>query len=387
MPQFVIADESKLQQILINLLGNAIKFTQRGSVTLRVSKSADSFHDDNQLVLNPMLSDEQPVKLRFAVEDTGAGMSLEEQQNLFKPFEQTQSGLAASEGTGLGLAISQKFVQLMDGTITVTSQSDQGSIFAFVIPVRFIEAIDSPAPQPITQTVIGLAPGQPNYRILIAEDNATNRYLLSQMLRLPGFELKEVDNGLDAVTLCQQWQPHLVLMDMRMPVMNGVEATQRIKANVETQSTIVIALTASAFEEQRQAFLTVGCDDFLSKPFQRVNLFTKISQHLGVRYLYETADLTQSAQPKTRYQAKPTLSDQDLKASLERQPEGWRTQLYRAALEGSDTRVFELLGQLPSEQSALREAISLLAEGFQFDQILSLLSSPETATLNLDRAE
>ncbi|XGV95166.1 MAG: GAF domain-containing protein [Leptolyngbya sp. BL-A-14] len=387
VPRFVIADESKLQQILINLLGNAIKFTQRGSVTLKVSQSADSLHEDKQSELSPMLPDNQTIKLRFAVEDTGAGMSLEEQQNLFKPFEQTRSGLAASEGTGLGLAISQKFVQLMDGTITVTSQSGQGSTFAFVIPIQFTDAIDAPALQPITQTVIGLAPDQPTYRILIAEDNATNRYLLSQMLRLPGFELKEVDNGLDAVTLCQQWRPHLVLMDMRMPVMNGVEATQQIKANVETQSTIVIALTASAFEEQRQAFLTVGCDDFLSKPFQRVTLFTKISQHLGVRYLYETADSTQAAQPKTLYQSKQILSDHDLKASLKRQSEDWQTQLYRAALEGSDTRVFELLGQLPSEQLALREAISILAEGFQFDQILSLLSSPETPSPELDRTE
>lgn len=385
VPQFIIADESKLQQVLINLLGNAIKFTQRGGVTLRVSQNAVLPSADNPLLLNepqPAL----PIKLYFTVEDTGVGMTLEERQNLFRPFEQTRSGLEASEGTGLGLAISQKFVQLMDGHITVTSQSDQGSVFSFAIPVRYTTSNDAPALRPITQTVIGLAPNQPTYRILIAEDNATNRYLLSQMLRIPGFELKEVDNGRDAIDLCKQWQPHLILMDMRMPVMNGVEATRQIKVNAETQNTIVIALTASAFEEQRQAFLNVGCDDFLSKPFQRRSLFTKISQHLNVRYLYETADAAQTTQPTPRDQAAPQLSERDLKASLAKQLEAWRAQLYRAALEGSDTRVFDLLEQLPSEQSSLKEAINTLAQGFQFDQILILLSSPETATVENNRA-
>ncbi|MBW4695486.1 MAG: GAF domain-containing protein [Lyngbya sp. HA4199-MV5] len=384
VPQFVIADESKLQQILINLLGNAIKFTQRGGVMLRVSQSAVSV-TDNPLRLNepqPAL----PIKLHFAVEDTGVGMSLEERQNLFKPFEQTRSGLATSEGTGLGLAISQKFVHLMDGHITVTSECDRGSIFSFAIPVRYTTPLNAPTPSSITQSVIGLAPDQPTYRLLIAEDNATNRYLLSQMLRIPGFALKEVDNGLDAVNLCQQWQPHLVLMDMRMPVMNGVEATRQIKANPETQTTIVIALTASAFEEQRQAFLNVGCDDFLSKPFQRLSLFTKISQHLNVRYLYETADSAQTMRSGSHNQSPPPLTERDLKGRLAKQPEAWRAQLYRAALEGSDTRVFELLEHMPSEQSSLKEAISVLAEGFQFDQILMLLSSPETATIEDDRA-
>lgn len=385
VPQFVIADASKLQQILINLLGNAIKFTQQGSVTLRVSKGAITPHEDAQQLSSQTLHDEE-IRLRFAVEDTGTGMSLEERQHLFKPFEQTRSGMAASEGTGLGLAISQKFVQLMGGMITVTSQRDQGSVFSFAIPVRYTHSLDHPTLRPITQTVIGLAPDQPIYRLLIAEDNVTNRYLLSQMLRMPGFELKEVDNGLEAIAVCRQWQPHLVLMDMRMPVMNGVEATRQIKANVETQSTIVIALTASAFEEQRRAFLTVGCDDFLSKPFQRATLFAKISQYLGVRYQYETPDLAQATPLQTRYQATPQLTDSDLKVRLAKQPEAWRTQLYRAALEGSDTRVFELLHQMPLEQVSLKEAISALAEGFQFDQILTLLSSPDTAESGPDRA-
>jgi len=375
LPQFVIADESKLQQILINLLGNAIKFTRRGSVTLRVSMIAQAASDKHRQLAQPLL--EPQIKLHFEVEDTGAGISLDEQQNLFKPFEQTKSSLTAAEGTGLGLAISQKFVQLMGGKITIVSERNQGSLFSFSIPVESVGTIATPTLRPITQTVVGLAPGQPTYRILIAEDNVTNRYLLAKMLHLPGFELKEVDNGLDAVALCKQWQPHLILMDMRMPVMNGVEATQQIKINTETRRTIVIALTASAFEEQRQAFLAVGCDDFLSKPFQRLTLFTKISQHLGVEYLYKTTNLAPASQPKQRSQHTSPLSESGLKDALAKLPEAWKTQLHRAALEGSDTRVFALLEQIPSEQMSLSDAIAALAEGFQFDQILTLLSSPK----------
>jgi two-component system sensor histidine kinase/response regulator len=186
-----------------------------------------------------------------------------------------------------------------------------------------------------------------------------------------------VDNGLEAIAVCKQWHPDLILMDMRMPVMNGVEATRQIKVNAETQQTIVIALTASAFEEQRQAFLAVGCDDFLSKPFQRLTLFTKISQHLGVEYLYETKNLAQASQPDQHNQQTSPPSDRDLKDELAKLPEAWRTQLYRAALEGSDRRVFELLQQIPSEQLSLRETITTLVEGFQFDQILTMLSSPQ----------
>jgi CheY-like chemotaxis protein len=331
---------------------------------------------DNHLQLAQTLPEPQ-LKLHFEVEDTGTGISLDEQQHLFKPFEQTKSSLAASEGTGLGLAISQKFVQLMGGKITIVSEHNQGSLFSFSIPVESVGTIVPPTLRPITQTVVGLAPGQPTYRILIAEDNVTNRYLLVQMLHLPGFALKEVDNGLEAIAVCKQWHPDLILMDMRMPVMNGVEATRQIKVNAETQQTIVIALTASAFEEQRQAFLAVGCDDFLSKPFQRLTLFTKISQHLGVEYLYETKNLAQASQPDQHNQQTSPPSDRDLKDELAKLPEAWRTQLYRAALEGSDRRVFELLQQIPSEQLSLRETITTLVEGFQFDQILTMLSSPQ----------
>lgn len=375
VPQCVITDEGKLQQVLINLLGNAIKFTQQGSITLKVSGSNEQCTIDRPAGTKTP-PEAQEMLLRFEVQDTGIGIALDEQQKLFKPFEQTRTGSSAAEGTGLGLAISQKFVQLMGSEITVTSQPRQGSTFAFTIQVGYVESLASPAPSLPIKTVIGLAAGQPTYRILIAEDNVTNRYLLSEMLRLPGFELKGADNGQEAIELCKQWQPHLILMDLRMPVMNGIEATQQIKADAQINQTVIIALTASAFEEQRQAFLAVGCDDFLSKPFQRHILFNKISQHLGVQYCYETVDreatLKQHERSSLPEERVPQINV--LQTSLATLSEAWRIQLKRAALEGSDSRLSELLEQLPLTQAALKTFLTTLTDNFQFDQILTLLA-------------
>ena len=378
VPRLVLADEGKLQQILLNLLGNAIKFTQKGRVILRLAKGAEQPQSSNILPLQQANSEPQMI-LHFEVEDTGAGISLAEQKNLFKPFEQTGAGLVSTEGTGLGLAISQKFVQLMGGKIIVTSQPNQGSLFSFAIPVGYKPSIATSPPQTTTQTVIGLAPDQPLYRILIAEDNPTNRYLLTQILDLPGLELKEVSNGRDAIARCQEWRPHLILMDMRMPILNGIEATRQIKADAQMQSTIIIALTASAFEEQRQAFLAVGCDDFLSKPLQRRTLFNKISHHLGVRYLYAQSESAQSAYLKQRNQDITQLAGSALQNTLTELSEPWRMQLYHAALECRDSQVLELVQQMPPAYASLKKALTGLAEGFQFDQILSMLAMPEGA--------
>ncbi|HEY9882313.1 MAG TPA: GAF domain-containing protein [Thermosynechococcaceae cyanobacterium] len=380
VPQDVITDEGKLQQVLLNLLGNGIKFAEQGSVTLRVYSSNEQ-PTTNSLASAIVPPEAQAMLLHFEVQDTGPGIAPNEQQKLFKPFEQTRAGLAATEGTGLGLAISQKFVHLMGGEITVSSEPNQGSTFAFAIPINYVDAIATPV-SPTLETIVGLAAGQPTYRLLIAEDNVTNRYLLSEMLCIPGFELKWADNGQEAIELCKQWQPHLIFMDWRMPVMDGVEATRRIKADAQIAQTVIIALTASAFEEQRQAFLAAGCDDFISKPFQGHILFSKISQHLGVQYQHQAADRDQATLQREPYTSlKPEHMAQtnaskthSLKTVLATLPEAWRVQLKRAALEGSDSRMFELLEQMPLSQEALKASLIQLAENFQFDQILTLIA-------------
>jgi CheY-like chemotaxis protein len=295
IPQHVQTDESKLRQILINLLGNAIKFTQQGSVTLRVRLGTRDWRQarfSNASPTFPTSPTSNSQSLLFEIEDTGQGIASSELDSLFDPFVQTRTGHESMEGTGLGLPISREFVRLMGGDINVSSQPGRGSIFSFDIKVRAVNVIDVKTSVP-RQRVIGLVPNQPIYRILIVEDSRVNRLLLVKLLQPLGFEVREVVDGQEAVAVWQSWQPHLILMDIQMPVMDGYEATQIIKQMPNGQETVIIALTASAFDEQREAILKAGCDDFIRKPFQEEILFAKIAEHLGVRYIYsEDSSLT-----------------------------------------------------------------------------------------------
>ena len=285
LPRYAIADERKLRQVLINLLGNAVKFTLQGEVRLRVrDRTPPATRESN--AQSPDAAAEAR-RVRFEVSDTGPGIAPEEIKGLFQPFVQTETGLQSREGTGLGLPISQKFVELMGGQIEVESTLGIGSYFAFEIPMR---AADTPIAESAPSSrgsAIALAPDQPAFRLLIVEDQVTNRLLLRKILLDVGFEIREATNGEEAIAVWQEWRPHLIWMDIRMPVMDGFEATQRIKSMPDGEQTAIVALTASAFEEERQAILTSGCDDFVRKPFQREELLEKISKYLGARYLYE----------------------------------------------------------------------------------------------------
>ncbi|MGQ9873448.1 ATP-binding protein [Leptodesmis sp.] len=216
LPRYIRTDEGKLNQVLINLLSNAIKFTQQGRVTLRVNV-ADSWQ-------RHLLPD--TTTLYFEVEDTGSGILPEEIDHLFEAFSQTEIGLKATEGTGLGLAISQKFVQLMGGQISVDSRIGQGSTFAFTIQVMVIAEAPVEKPAAIVGKVIGVANNQPPCRILIADDDPTNRLLLNKLLKRLNFEVREANNGQEAIAQWQAWHPHLIWMDMQMPEMDGYEATR-----------------------------------------------------------------------------------------------------------------------------------------------------------------
>lgn len=373
VPQFIHTDDNKLRQVLINLLGNAIKFTSRGYVTLRVG-----------LVSERADLPEEPVSsllpLNFQIIDTGSGIDPSEMDKLFTAFGQTKTGIKSGQGTGLGLPISQKFVHLMGGKITVESTLGQGSIFQFTIRVRPATKIQAQLSPAKGQRVIGLAPNQPNYRILVVEDNPTNRLLLTKLLQPLGFEVQEAIDGAEAIALWESWHPDLIWMDMRMPVMDGYEATRRIKQRDVGQQTIIIALTASAFEEQRQTILAAGCDDFVRKPFQATELLSKISQYLGVQYLYEDIEPSGSAgigyQPDESFvsstTARSTSRDRLTSTSLQIMPQAWLQQLHRAALQGSDLLIMELVQDIPQEQQALKMALINLAENFQFEQIMTL---------------
>ena len=338
LPQFIRTDKLKLRQILLNLLGNAIKFTSQGRVTLRVSW-ADLPLSEVLPQTAPLTQAPRPLTLYFEVEDTGAGIAPDELKGLFQPFQQTRSGLMALEGTGLGLAISQKYAQLLGGGIIAQSQLGQGSVFSFYLSAS-TASLPSIQSSPVVGRVVGLAPQQPNYRILIAEDHPANRLLLTQLLGPIGFELREAMNGQEAIDLWQTWQPDLILMDIRMPIVDGYAATQKIRSRESRLTTLaprtkIIALTASIFAEHRDETSAAGCDDFIGKPFKAQEVFDKIACHLNAEYCYEAAPGSAQTSLLQRLKVdRPQVIPSDwIIQLLQVMSSDWIKQLYQAAVE------------------------------------------------------
>lgn len=357
LPKYVQTDKSKLRQVLINLLGNAIKFTTTGTVMLRVKlgNGEQPYQPTKNL---------QKTTIFFVVEDSGCGIAPDELDTLFEPFVQARRGRQSMEGTGLGLAISRQYVHMMGGDITVKSTLGQGTIFTFDIQVGLATSVDE-KPLSSKRRVIGLEPNQPSYRILIVEDAAVNRKLLIRMLEPLGFEVCTAVNGQEGVELWQSWSPHLILMDIIMPIMDGYEATQTIKKTPEGHNTVVIALTASAFEEEQEIVFKAGCDDFIPKPFREDILLEKIAQHLGARYCFEDLSPNASPQPEDKV---TILTREDLAVM----PPEWRAQIHLAAEGCLDEEILILIEQIPEPYAALKSALTHLVDNFRLDLIIEL---------------
>ncbi len=360
VPRYILSDEGKLRQILINLLGNAIKFTQVGGVILTVAKlhsTSSSYNSGYNFGCNLQ-------RLIFKVIDTGKGIDDVEKEGVFEPFVQTATGAQSEGGTGLGLAISRQFSRLMGGDITFTSIVDQGSIFSLEIMVKIAESYQIKAPQN-KRRVIGIAPEQPRYRILVVDDKEANRELLVKFLTTVGLQTRTATNGIEAIKICQQWQPNLIWMDMRMPIMDGYEATKIIKANAQDSDTIIIALTATAFEEERGKILEVGCDDLVRKPFKEEEIFDKMAEQLGIKYLYEPETPSKKVQ-QTSHSLPNNLPN------LSPMPPEWIASLRQAAIEVDADRIMQLVSTIPAHQSTLAEALKELVNNYCFDEIIAL---------------
>jgi len=419
VPQYVRSDDIKLRQVLINLLSNAIKFTQTGGIILRVRKLEDSGIVD--LLESPTvvfdtttsirefaistrelatvelrnaaedLTIDSVVFLQFEIEDTGVGISPEELGNVFQAFVQTASGQKAQKGTGLGLTISRQFVRLMGGEIVVESQLEIGTTFKFEIPVGAVYAADIPAPQ-INREVTGLEPNQPCYRILIVDDREDNRQLLVKMLSPLGFRLQQAANGSEAIEIWEKWQPHLILMDLRMPVMDGYEATKQIRARIqqrdqeqqgngemsvsEFESPIpkIIALTASTIEGRRSFALLVGCDDFVSKPFRKNDIFDTLNQHLGVKYLYSNStDFTSTGD-------RNNLSDSPSNAALAYLPElpaEWIDNMKQVIRNADFDLIARTIEEIREGHPEFAEILQGHLDNFDYQKILNLIAEAE----------
>ncbi len=348
LPAVVVADEAKLRQVLTNLVGNAVKFTAQGGVVVRVK---------------PVMSGAD-VRVLVEVEDTGVGIAAEEMPRLFRKFEQTESGRRSHEGTGLGLVISKEYVELMGGTLRVTSKPGEGSVFSFDLPLREGDPRDLGAPIP-RRRVSALAPGQPSYRVLVADDKDDNRRLLASLLGAVGFEVRLAADGEEAVAAFEAWRPHLVLMDMHMPGVDGADAIRRIRADPRGGAVKILCVSASAFDADRDCALEVGADAFLAKPFHEAVLFEKVRELLGVAY--ETTEIPAAAARAPGHEIPLT------RAALRAFPADLQAELYQATLRADLDAVRELLLHADIHDADVARRLRELAQQYAYPRILDLL--------------
>ncbi len=257
-------DTSKLRQILTSLLSNAVKYTEQGTVTLRL----DSLPQDSGRVL-----------LRFDVEDTGIGIAAEDQARIFEPF--VRAGVqGAHAGTGLGLAIVRQYVELMGGTIHLDSEPGTGSRFRVELPVA--RASEEDVPGDHRGRVIGIAPGQPEYRVLVVEDHLENRQLLQRLLMRVGFQVRGTEDGAAGIETFRSWRPHFIWMDRGLAGIDGLETVRRIREMGGGRGVKIAAVTASVLTGQREEMLASGLDDFLAKPYRLEEIFDCMARHLDI---------------------------------------------------------------------------------------------------------
>ncbi|GAB6060430.1 ATP-binding protein [Desulfonatronum parangueonense] len=369
LPSVVHGDQNKLAQILINLLDNAVKFTRQGVIILRCAVEATA-HGQESPVIN----------LVWEVEDTGPGIDERETEQLFDPFHQTATGVEAG-GTGLGLSISRGYARLMGGDLTFTSRKGQGSCFRFRIQVR--EAAEQFQAKPRPREVVGLAFG-PNaqpaaqegreadaWRILAVDDKPENLALIASLLQPVGFAVREAANGAEALRIFETWSPHAVLMDMRMPVMDGFEAVRRIKASAAGQSAFVVAVTAGAFMDSRQEIMDAGVDAYLAKPYQAEELFAVLEQGLGLQYVYAEEFDSGSGQRSgdTSYSEIPSPGSHHLTQATVQA-------VLNVADRGDIVGLQSLIREVFQEDPAAARILEDMAERFDYQGIKKFMKTP-----------
>ena len=349
LPRWIYADEGKLRQILSNLLGNAVKFTRHGEVELRVS-----FSDSNG---------KQP-RLWFEIQDTGPGIADEDIHLVFEPFVQASIGERSREGTGLGLSISRQFVNLMGGEIEVHSELNKGSLFRFSILVELAgdAEVESAA---LHQRVAGLAQGQPTYRILVADDHEPSRNFLVKLLEETGFDVRQAGGGREAIQIWEAWKPHLIWMDIRMPEMDGYEVVQVIRGMPGGQSTRIIALTATAFEEEGERIMTAGYDDTLRKPYQEADIFNLLVKHLDARFVYEEIKARPAVQT-----GMGAVKPSDLVKIADELVE----ELQQATIAADMEHMLSVIEKISLQDPDLALQLRELTNNFEYKQILVLIS-------------
>jgi CheY-like chemotaxis protein/nitrogen-specific signal transduction histidine kinase len=348
-PSYIRSDEARLRQILVNLVGNAVKFTTQGSVTIRLGV------------------DKAPHQLVIEVKDTGPGITPEQQKKLFQPFVRLGKDTAQS-GTGLGLAITRQFAELMGGDISVESEAGKGSLFRVKLPLELAdeeEVIDlSISPH---GEVAGLAHGQPSYRILVAEDQLENRLLLVRLMSDLGLEVRTAVNGKECIRVFQDWQPHLIWMDRRMPVMDGLEAARRIRELPDGDKVKIIAVTASVFKEEQSGMLAAGMDDLIRKPYLFSDICDCLARHLKIEFVFHDKTPMEAEEQESLSPEHLALLPAALRARL------------KADLESLESeRIGKTIHQVIAIDTKLGRILSRMVEHFDYQSILNALDALDT---------
>ncbi|CAK0759092.1 hypothetical protein CCP3SC5AM1_250017 [Gammaproteobacteria bacterium] len=360
VPRRVFADENKLRQILANLIENAIKFTTRGKIVTRLRAEAVTA---------------KAWRLWVEVEDTGPGIPAKEINAIFTAFHQADVGINQEGGVGLGLAISRQFVEMMGGVLKVTSKVGQGSFFGFdvlltrvddeclAVPNHQFDAPSIVASNTNRETrnhpprVIGLKPGTGPVRALIVDDESVNRAILRELLKPVGFDINEASNGLAALEIFEHWQPSVVLMDLRMPIMDGYETTRRIKLTMAGRTTPIIMVTASIFTDDK---LTGGVDAFLRKPFKVEELFETIGRCLNLHYIFAN-------------DVEPTPATASTSVAL---PLDFVNAMRQAISEGDIAHLMELIDQAETLNGDAARTLRTIANQYDYDGLLVCLNHP-----------
>ncbi|MEG4572046.1 PAS domain S-box protein [Microcoleus sp. N3A4] len=412
LPEGVFADEKRLRQVLINLLSNAVKFTNSGGVTFKVGYAenlAENYPqthfpnssltaevaaqtinltaklDAQQMSIAPLgtkeargaitaanTGDRAPTaKIRFQIEDTGIGISQNKLEEIFLPFHQVDAHNNFVEGTGLGLSISQKLVNMMGSQIHVQSTSGKGSLFWLDLDLPAVAHSSELPSMPEKRRLVGFSGHQ--RKVLVVDDREVNRAMLHRLLSHLGFEIAQATDGKDCLHKAQEFLPDLILMDLLMPVMDGWEATRRLRQLPELKDAVILALSARVYDTTRQESILAGCDNFLTKPLQTNDLLELLRLHLRLEWIYE--DGSETTKPKAQT---PKASSEIAAADSTMVSPASESvlALLRLAAMGDIEAILEETAKLEHSDSTLVpfvHHVRQLAKGFQLKQIRDFL--------------
>jgi len=355
LPPCVLADRSRINQVLINLVGNAMKFTDEGGIIVRARRETPAAGKD---------ATDGAFTLAFEVEDTGCGIAPEDQDAIFASFEQAGAAGLRQGGAGLGLSICQSFAESMGGGIALTSTVGKGSTFHFTL--RAAIGDESTVPSPAVQRGFRkIRAGQPEQRVLVVDDRDTNRDLLCRMLADLGFVTREAENGKEAIERFAEWSPRIVLIDLVMPVMGGQEAIRRIRALPGAQEGVtIIALTASTLGEEKQDVLAAGANAFLRKPFRAEELLEEIRAHAGIEFDYDD----EAAAPES------VLTQAQARAAVDGLPADLADRLRSVVARGAISEAAVLAEQLRGEHADLARLVLQHATNYRLNELQDILT-------------